>query len=185
MKNYEVNHPNFTMSQRWVKNKMGEKKALTYCFPSVSQNTQLQSSSQTLSWPQRFPLLWPLEHAHCKSSVTQYNVYNLIMGFPCGSAGKESACNVGNWVWSLGWEDSLEKGKAAHSSILENAMDYVVHAVVKSWTQLSDFHFLFITYLYRFVGFMCFCLIHKRLQEHRLLTLNSLQTLIFKHLRSS
>ena len=22
------------------------------------------------------------------------------------------------WVWSLGWEDPLEKGKAAHSSIL-------------------------------------------------------------------
>ena len=24
------------------------------------------------------------------------------------------------WVWSLGWEDPLEKGIAAHSSILEN-----------------------------------------------------------------
>ena len=35
-------------------------------------------------------------------------------GFPCGSAGKESACNVGD----LGWEDSLEKGKATHSNIL-------------------------------------------------------------------
>ena len=22
------------------------------------------------------------------------------------------------WIWSLGWEDSLEKGKATHSSIL-------------------------------------------------------------------
>ena len=22
------------------------------------------------------------------------------------------------WVWSLGWEDSVEKGKATHSSIL-------------------------------------------------------------------
>jgi len=22
------------------------------------------------------------------------------------------------WVWSLGWEDALEKGKATHSSIL-------------------------------------------------------------------
>ena len=29
------------------------------------------------------------------------------------------------WVWSLGWEDSLEKGMATHSSILawENSMD--------------------------------------------------------------
>ena len=36
------------------------------------------------------------------------------MGFPCGSKGKESACNAGD----PGWEDPLEKGKATHSSIL-------------------------------------------------------------------
>ena len=40
------------------------------------------------------------------------------LGFPCGSAGKESACNVGDGIRSLGWEDPLEKGKATHSSIL-------------------------------------------------------------------
>ena len=40
-------------------------------------------------------------------------------------------------VQLLGWEDPLEKGKAAHSSILENS----VHGVAKSQTQLSDFHF--------------------------------------------
>ena len=49
-------------------------------------------------------------------------------GFPCGSAGKESACNMGD----LGLEEPLEKGKATHSSIL-------------AWRiprkQLSDFHF--------------------------------------------
>ena len=82
----------------------------------------------------------------------------IFLGFPHGSAGKESACNVGDpslipgsgrsagggigyplqyswaslmvqlgknlpsmwetWVQSLGWEDILEKGIAAHSSIL-------------------------------------------------------------------
>ena len=31
------------------------------------------------------------------------------MGFPCGSAGKESACNEETWFRSLGWEDPLEK----------------------------------------------------------------------------
>ena len=47
------------------------------------------------------------------------------------------------WVWSLGWEDPLEKGKATHSSIsgLENSMDCIVHGVAKSWTRLSNFHF--------------------------------------------
>ena len=42
----------------------------------------------------------------------------------------------------LGWEDLLEKGKAAHSSILlENSLDCIVHWVTKSWTQLSNCHF--------------------------------------------
>ena len=40
-----------------------------------------------------------------------------IVGFCCGSAGKESVCNAETWVRSLGWEDPLEKGTATHSSI--------------------------------------------------------------------
>ena len=42
----------------------------------------------------------------------------VFLGFPCDSVGKESACNAGDLVRSLGWEDPLEKGKATHSSIL-------------------------------------------------------------------
>ena len=38
----------------------------------------------------------------------------VFMGFPGGSDGKESACNVGD----LGLEDPKEKGTATHSSIL-------------------------------------------------------------------
>ena len=47
------------------------------------------------------------------------------------------------WVQSLGWEDPLEKGKAypLQYSGLENSMDSIVHAVAKSLTLLSDFHF--------------------------------------------
>ena len=41
---------------------------------------------------------------------------------PCGSAGKESACDVGN----LGWEDPLEKGKAIHTSILAWGIPWAV-----------------------------------------------------------
>ena len=32
------------------------------------------------------------------------------MGFPGGSAGKESTCNVGDLSLILDWEDPLEKG---------------------------------------------------------------------------
>ena len=42
----------------------------------------------------------------------------VFLGFPCGSAGKKSACNSGNLGSILGWKDPLEKGKAKHSSIL-------------------------------------------------------------------
>ena len=40
------------------------------------------------------------------------------MGFPRGSVGKESSCNVGDLGSILGWEDPLEKGMATHSNIL-------------------------------------------------------------------
>ena len=39
-------------------------------------------------------------------------------GFPCGSAGKESACNAGDLGLIPGLGFSLEKGMATHSSIL-------------------------------------------------------------------
>ena len=42
----------------------------------------------------------------------------VFLGFPGGSAGKESAHNVGDLGLILGWEDPLENGTATHSSIL-------------------------------------------------------------------
>ena len=53
----------------------------------------------------------------------------VLWGFPCGSAGKESACNVGDWVRSLGWEDSLEKGKVTPSSILAWRIPWTVRSM--------------------------------------------------------
>ena len=42
----------------------------------------------------------------------------VFLGFPCGSAGKESACNVGDLGLIPGLGRSPEKGKATHSNIL-------------------------------------------------------------------
>ena len=49
----------------------------------------------------------------------------VFLGFPCGSAGKESACNVGSLGLSPGWEDALQKVKAylLQFSGLENYKD--------------------------------------------------------------
>ena len=48
------------------------------------------------------------------------------------------------WVQSLDWEDPVEKGKAAHSSILAWRIPRtVIHGAEKSWTQLSNLYFHF------------------------------------------
>ena len=42
----------------------------------------------------------------------------LLMGFPGGSDGKESACSVGDLSSIPGWEDALKEGMTTHSNIL-------------------------------------------------------------------
>ena len=65
------------------------------------------------------------------------------MGFPVGSGGKESACNVGDLGSIPGLGRSLGEGNGypLQYSGLEKSMDCIIHGVAKSWTQLSDFHF--------------------------------------------
>ena len=66
------------------------------------------------------------------------------MGFPGGSAGKESACNVGDlgWIPGLGRSPGEGKGYPLQHSGLENPMDSIVHGVAKSRTQRTDSHCL-------------------------------------------
>ena len=63
------------------------------------------------------------------------------LGFPDGSAGKESACNAGDLssVPELGRSPGGGHGNPLQDSGLENSMDYIVHGVTKSWIQLSNF----------------------------------------------
>ena len=69
---------------------------------------------------------------------------SVYFGFPCGSAGKKSAYNVEDLgsIPGLGWCPGEGRGYPLQYSGLENSMDCIVHGVSKSWTQLSDFHFL-------------------------------------------
>ena len=77
----------------------------------------------------------------CCSNVGFYTSYLLytpvFLGFPCGSAGKESACNAGGLGWIPGLERSPEEGKGypLQYSGLENSKGS------QSWTQLRNFHF--------------------------------------------
>ena len=63
-------------------------------------------------------------------------------GFPCHSAGKESACNAEDLILIPGLGSSSGEGKSylLQYSSLENSMDCIVHGVTKSQTWLSDFH---------------------------------------------
>ena len=69
----------------------------------------------------------------------------VLLGFPCVSAGKESACNSGDLglILGLGRSSGEGKGYPLQYSGLEKSMDCIVHGVAKSWTRQSDSHFQF------------------------------------------
>ena len=69
----------------------------------------------------------------------------VFLGFPCGSAGKESTCNAGDLgvIPELGGSPGEENSYPLQYSGLENSMDCIVHGVAKSSTRLRDFHFIY------------------------------------------
>ena len=58
------------------------------------------------------------------------------MGFPGGSTGKESACNIGDMgsIPGLGRSPGEGNDDPLQYSGLETSMDCIVHGVAKSWT---------------------------------------------------
>ena len=65
------------------------------------------------------------------------------MGFPGGSAGKQSTCNAGDLglIPGLGRSPGEGIGYLFQYSGLENSMNCIVHGVAKSQTQLSNMYF--------------------------------------------
>ena len=85
------------------------------------------------------------------------------MGFPCGSDGKESACNVEDLgpILELGRSPGEGKGYLLQYSGLENSMGCIVHGFVESDTteQLSlSLHFHIDNHL-QINSYISFCLI--------------------------
>ena len=103
------------------------------------------------------PTFWPL--ATWQGSAYSHNLrkwspvpsslpdcsFKGATSFPCGSAGKDSACKEGNLglIPGLGRSPGEGKGYPLQCSGLENSTDYTVHGVTKSRTRLSNFHFHF------------------------------------------
>ena len=67
----------------------------------------------------------------------------VFLGFPGGSAGKESVCNTGDLGLIPGLGRCPGEGNGYHSSILAWKIPWtvIVHGVTKSQTELGNFHF--------------------------------------------
>ena len=75
----------------------------------------------------------------------RFKLDNENKGFPCGSAGKESACNMGDLrsIPGLGRYPGVGNGYPLQYSCLENSMDRgawstTVHGAAKSRAQLNS-----------------------------------------------
>ena len=78
-------------------------------------------------------------------AAIKQNVHLLkSLGFPGGSAGRESACNAGDLasIPGLGRSPGEGKGYPLQYSGLEISVDCIAHGVARSRTRLSDFHTL-------------------------------------------
>ena len=88
----------------------------------------------------------------CLESLLNFSIFiSLVwyyLGFPGGSAGKESTCNVGDLgsIPRLRRSPGEGKGYPLQYSVLQNSMDCTVLGVAKSQTWLSDFHFTMVLY---------------------------------------
>jgi len=80
-------------------------------------NNDLGTLSGNKALQEPVPFLLPLVAARLPVFTMIAGCQHSKLSFPCGSAGEESACNAGDLGSIPGWEDSLEKGKATHSSI--------------------------------------------------------------------
>ena len=72
-------------------------------------------------------------------SARTWELLLTLQGFPCGSAGEESACNVGDLcsIPGLGRSPGGEKGYPLQYSGLQNSMNCIVHGVAKRQIQLE------------------------------------------------
>ena len=72
-----------------------------------------------------------------------YQIYS-CMGFPCGSAGNEPACNAGDLgsIPELGRSPGEGKGYPLQYSGRETSMDCIIHGITKTWTRLSNFYWV-------------------------------------------
>ena len=118
-------------------------------WPGKILTPQTELKARAIVWPR-----WPCctisyfyaEYFHVSIYFAIQEIIDTLhgkTGFPCGSADRESACNVGVLGLNpgLGRSPGEGKGYQLQYPCLENSTDCLVHGVAKSQTRLSNFHF--------------------------------------------
>ena len=102
---------------------------------------------------------------------------------PCGSAGKESACNAGDLgsIPASGRYPGEGKGYLLQYSGLENSRDYIVHRVAKG----QNFHFHMIGLIFRWLVEINCCLLMIEYGTTRVLFLTQLYSKFLYQVRPS
>ena len=115
---------------------------MSFLLESPTNSGQAANQSQVLYSN------WPFNHLFDASLPVQVFLPSYL-GFPCHSVGKESACNAGDLdsVLGSGRSPGEGNGNPLQYYCLENPMDRgawkaTVYGVAKSWTRLSNEHFL-------------------------------------------
>ena len=98
-------------------------KCLSFSFLNFSHGMQsVREACQNKKYSYRFSSFHTINNSFI-------DFVSILLGFPVGSAGKESGCNVEDLGSILGWKDPLEKGKATHSSVLAWRIPWTVSSM--------------------------------------------------------
>ena len=110
--------------------------------PATPTNTNTQSAQLRSRWIK----LRHKANFKKKKKGFRWTIFH-NQGFPGGSAGKEYAYSAGDLgsIPGLGRSPGEGNGYPLQYSDLESSMECIVHGVTKSQTQLSGFHFSYLT----------------------------------------
>ena len=94
----------------------------------------------------KLELLWDRNHNISSKRVLYFLYFHHLS--PDSSVDKESTCNAGGHGSIPGLERSPGEGKgySLQYTGLQISMGCIVHGVAKSWTQVNDFHFHFLSH---------------------------------------
>ena len=92
-----------------------------------------------------FFICWPATHHLAKMHHPFYSDSNRLRASLVAQLVKNLPAMQESWVWSLGWEDPLEKGEATHSSILAWKIPWTIQSmgsqrVGHNWATFTSLH---------------------------------------------